>query len=91
MWLTFLYVVGAIFVAIAGVLSGGIFTLILVPLAVIAAVLAIGYAMWGYASGAGSQQEVEDSIGDPLPHSGHRNVPPRPSTPDELVDARQRQ
>ena len=35
MWLAFLVIFGAIFVVIAGVLSGGIFTIVLVPLAVI--------------------------------------------------------
>jgi mannose/fructose/N-acetylgalactosamine-specific phosphotransferase system component IID len=91
MWLALLFVIVGVFIAIAGVLTGGIFTLILVPLAVIGVIAAVVYTMWGYASGAGTQQEVEASMGDPLPHSNHANVPARPNTPDELVDARQHQ
>jgi hypothetical protein len=90
MWLGLLGIVIAVFVAIAGVLTGGIFTIVLVPLAVIAIVGTVVYAMWGYAAGAGTQQEAE-SLGDPLPHSEHTNAAPRPNTPDELVNARQRQ
>jgi flagellar basal body-associated protein FliL len=90
MWLGLLGIVIAVFVAIAGVLTGGIFTIILVPLAVIAIVATVVYAMWGYAAGAGTQQEAE-SLGDPLPHSEHTNAALRPNTPDELVNARQRQ
>jgi hypothetical protein len=90
MWLAILFFLGAVFVAVAGVLTGGIFTLVLVPIAVIAVVSAIGYAGWGYLKGGGTQQEVESARSDPLPHSGHSNVPARPNTPDELVDARQR-
>jgi hypothetical protein len=89
MWLVFLFFVGAIFVVIAGVLSGGIFTLVLVPIAIVAIVSGIAYAGWGYLKGAGTQQEVESAMEDPLPHSGHSNVPSRPNTPDDLVNARQ--
>jgi mannose/fructose/N-acetylgalactosamine-specific phosphotransferase system component IID len=89
MWLAFLFIFGAIFVAIAGVLTGGIFTLVLVPIAIIAIVTAIVYAGLGYSKGAGTQQEVESAMSDPLPHSGHSNMPSRPNTPDDLVDARQ--
>ncbi len=38
MWLSFLFFIVALFILAAGVLSGGIFTLVLVPLAVIIAV-----------------------------------------------------
>jgi mannose/fructose/N-acetylgalactosamine-specific phosphotransferase system component IID len=88
MWLALIFVVGAIFVAIAGILTGGIFTLILVPLAIVAVVSAVAYTSLGYLRGAGTQQEVESAGTDPLPHTHHNNVPPRPTTPDELVDAR---
>lgn len=88
MWLALLFFLGALFVAVAGVLSGGIFTIILVPLAVIAVIGAIAYTALGYAGGAGSQQEVEAARSDPLPHSEHQNVAPAPNTPDDLVDAR---
>jgi hypothetical protein len=89
MWLAFFFFFGAAFVAIAGILSGGIFTLVLVPIAAIAVLSGIAYVAWGYAGGAGSQQEVESAMSEPLPHSDHSNVPAPPNTPDDLVDARQ--
>ena len=88
MWLAFLFFVVAVFVAIAGVLSGGVFTIILVPVAVIAIIGGIVYSALGVAAGAGTQQEVEEARSQPLPHSGHSNVAARPTTPTEIADAR---
>lgn len=89
MWLAFIFIFGAIFVIIAGILSGGIFTIVLVPLAVLALAGWVLYAAFGYyASSTGARGRREDA---PLPHSGHSNTASRPATPDELVDARQQQ
>ena len=94
MWLAVVLIVAIVFMVIAGILSGGIFTIILVPLAAITAISGFAYAVWARASGAASQQQAEvtaDSVPDPLPHSAHRNLAPAPSTPDQLVDARRQQ
>jgi hypothetical protein len=94
MWLAVVLILAIVFMVIAGILSGGIFTIVLVPLAGIAAVTGLAYAMWARATGAGSQQEAEvtaDSVPDPLPHSEHSNAPAAPDTPGQLVDARRRQ
>lgn len=90
MWLSFLFFIVALFILAAGVLSGGIFTLVLVPLAVIIAVAVIGYGMWARAAG-GSATPAHSGVGDPLPGSNHQNTAATPATPDDLVDARQQQ
>lgn len=91
MWLALFVIVGAIFVAVAGILTGGIFTIILVPLAVIALFAWAGYSALGYLNTSATPQTEAETGAAPLPHSDHRNAPARPATPDELVDARQRQ
>jgi hypothetical protein len=88
MWLAFFVIFGAIFVIIAGILSGGIFTIILVPLAVVALIA------WGVYSAAGyfaTSMSPQSRQGGSLPHSDHTNTASRPTTPDEFVDARQHQ
>ncbi len=89
MWLSFVFFLLLVVVVIGGVLLGGVFTIVLVPIAVLVVVAAIGYGMW--ARSAGAKTTSEEGPGDPLPHSGHRNTAPRPATPDELVDARRQQ
>jgi hypothetical protein len=92
MWLVLFVIVGAIFVVAAGVLSGGIFTIILVPLAVVALVAWLGYSALGcYGSSMTSPSETPSEATESLPHSDHTQVPSRPATPDEYVDARQHQ
>jgi hypothetical protein len=91
MWLAFIFIFGAIFVIVAGILSGGIFTIILVPLAVIAFLSWVVYAAFAYYAGASSSSPDSPSQVAALPHSYHDNTVPRPTTPDELVDARQQQ
>jgi len=89
MWLymiaAFLLVVGII----GGIVSGGIFTIVVLPLGVI--VLAAGAAagMWSRSAGASAHGDVTEIEPRPLPHSNR----PQPGThgtssPDELVDAR---
>jgi hypothetical protein len=93
MWLGVVLILAIAFMVVAGVLSGGIFTIVLVPLAVVVAVTGLGYAMWARATGAASPQEAQvsaDSVPDSLPHSGHSNAAAAPNTPDQLVDARRR-
>jgi hypothetical protein len=91
MWLTFPVALLVVLFIIGAIVGGGIFTIVLVPIAVIMIVAAVGFSMWNRAQSQGSGRSHKAQTGDPLPHSGHRNVAPSPSTPDDLVDARQQQ
>jgi hypothetical protein len=91
MWLAFPLIFALVFALIGGVLLGGVFTLVLVPLVIVIAVSAFGYAIWARAAGAAGSKEQPGTAGEPLPHSSHQNAPAAPATPDELVDARQKQ
>jgi hypothetical protein len=81
----------AILVIIGGIFSGGIFTIILVPLAVIAVVSAIGYAGLGHAAGV----DKPNKRGPDRKPIRRKGVEPGtngdvPVTPDEYVDALQK-
>jgi hypothetical protein len=75
---------------VGGVVMGGVFTLVLVPLAIVAALSAIAYLSLARASGANPAVEQKPDNG-PLPHSEHVDTASAPRSPDDLVDARQRQ
>lgn len=84
----FLFAVGII----GGVASGGIFTLIFIPLGVIMVIVAVLTGMWhrsqqGAAGGETEGSKVEQA---PLPHTPAQAIP-RPTTPEELADARRAQ
>jgi len=87
MWLYIFIVPLAIIMLVGGLLAGGIYTIVFLPIAVIIAVAAVLYTMWGSRT---SRETVPSEREDvrPLPHSGHGNTAPTPSTPDQLVDAR---
>lgn len=91
MWL-YLLIVALVVIAIAGgVLLGGVFTIILIPLAVIALVSALAYAL---AAGAARQQaNAEGASGSGQPVTGRRQTqaPTAPSSPESLADARRSQ
>lgn len=90
MWLSFLFFFVVLFALAGGVLLGGVFTLVLVPLGILAGVGAITYAIWGRASSANATTD-DGVINEPLPHSAHQNTASAPATPGELLDARQQQ
>ena len=90
------YVTGLflLFVGIAGsIVSGGIFTIVLIPLALVALVSAVLHSMAlrkaDDRAGGGSQRSPSGP--KPLPSSDHSNVSPAPNTPEELVEARRQQ
>jgi hypothetical protein len=74
---------------IGGVASGGIFTIIFIPLGVIMVIVAVLAGMWTRASQGSSGGETEGSKAEPPPL---RHTPPQgapaPTTPEELADAR---
>lgn len=90
MWLSFPTLLFVVLALIGAVIGGGVFTLVLVPVAVLLMLAAIVYSMWMRSSKPGeTPQGGRDETA--LPHSEHRNTAPAPATPDQLVDARQKQ
>jgi hypothetical protein len=90
MWL---YLVALVFVILGvagGVASGGIFTIILVPLGLIVAASAFMYASAGRSAqrSTGGETEAAPSTNRPLPHSPQRDSGHVPTTPERLADAR---
>jgi hypothetical protein len=90
MWLYIIALVLLIFGLVGGVLTGGIFTIVFIPLGIIAVVSAIAYGAWGRAAQGrqGADTDATPSTGEPLPASQHRNTAAPPSTPEQLADAR---
>jgi hypothetical protein len=88
MWLIFGVAVIAIFAVVGGSVAGGVYTIVLIPLAVIAFVAAVAY---GYLTG-GAQRAAEGgsrrSRPAPPPTAQQDSSPSAPSSPGELVDAR---
>jgi hypothetical protein len=84
----FLVLVGII----GGLASGGIFTIIFIPLGAMMLVVAVLLGMWHRAQEARAGGQTQGSKVDPAPL---RHTPPQgaptPSTPEELVDARRAQ
>jgi hypothetical protein len=90
MYLLLFIVFIAILVIVGGIFSGGIFTIILVPLAVIAVVSAVAYTGLGRAAGLDEKPPTPEK--KPIRRKG---VEPGtngdvPVTPDEYVDALQK-
>jgi hypothetical protein len=77
---------------IGGVASGGIFTLIFIPLGIIMLVVAVLAGMWTRSrqGAAGGQTEGTKAEQAPLRHTRPQGTP-RPTTPEELTDARRAQ
>lgn len=81
----FLLLVGII----GGVASGGIFTLIFIPLGFVMLIVAIVMGMWhrGQQGAAGGQTEASKTEQKPLRHTPPQGAP-TPATPEDLADAR---
>ncbi len=90
MWFYPLLIVLVILAIVGGTLAGGVFTLVLIPLAVVVAVSAIVYAMWGRATEAraGGATDATTAKAEPLPHRRERPSGRAPTSPDALADAR---
>jgi hypothetical protein len=87
MWLIFFVVPLAIIMLIGGLLAGGIFTIVFLPLALIIAAVTVGFTMYGRSQRRPTLPSERGTTA-PGPGGGLSNTPPRPSTPDDLVDAR---
>ena len=93
MWFYPLLLVLVVLGIVGGTLAGGVFTLVLIPLAVIVAVSAIVYAMWGRAveANAGGSTEATTTKTEPLPHHRQRPTGRAATSPEGLADARRQQ
>lgn len=90
MWLLTLGLPIIVLIIVGSILLGGIWTIILVPLMVIVAVVA---GIWTFGRAQRHRERIpgEREPIRPLPHTGHVNTPGGPSTPGDLVDARRGQ
>jgi hypothetical protein len=93
MWL---YLIGGALLVIGlvgGVLTGGIFTIVLIPVGAIALVSAIGYGMWARAqqARAGGSTEAAEAPERPLPHRMPGSSGRARTSPERLADARRAQ
>jgi hypothetical protein len=77
----------ALILIVAGLLLGGAWAFVFIPIAVIVVLGGGGFTL------ARASRHRETIPGErepirPLPHTGHANTAAAPSTPDQLVDAR---
>lgn len=88
MWLLVVIAFLGLLAIVGGTLAGGIFTIVLIPLAVIAFVTVVGYSYFGGA--AERRASGERSRGRPPapPTAQQPSSVARPSTPEDLADAR---
>ena len=91
MWLGLMLAIIIVLALVASIFSGGIFTIVVLPLAVVIAFVVMIVAAWGRGSARSKDPPRESAGRAPLPHSGHSNTAPAPTTPDQLVDARRAQ
>lgn len=89
MWLSILALVLLLFGIIGSVLSGGIFTIVLIPLGIIALITAAVVGGFGAAAQDrhGASPDARSSTPRPLP-TEHSNARSSPSGPEDLADAR---
>jgi hypothetical protein len=86
--IAFLVVLGVV----GGIFGGGIYTLVLVPIAVIAALTAVVLALWGRAlEGSGNPEGEARRRNRPLPHREPSSPSHVPTSPDRLIDERRAQ
>lgn len=86
MWLFWFILPLAIVMVIGGLLAGGIFTIVFLPLALI--IIAIVFVSTAYGKSPRRRTLPRDESTVTGPSTGHVNVGPSPSSPGELTDAR---
>lgn len=85
MWLYLIALVLVIVGIVGGLLSGGIFTIVLLPLAAIVLLSGLGYSL--IARAAAEKAGAADA-GNPLPHQPERAPGHVTSSPERLADER---
>jgi hypothetical protein len=87
MWLYIFVLPLVVVMLIGGLLAGGIFTIVFLPLALLVVAVAIVFAMWGKSQRRPTLPSDRATTA-PEPGTGQTSMAARPNTPDELVDAR---
>jgi hypothetical protein len=90
MWLYMIALVLVVLGIVGGVASGGIFTIVLVPIGLIVAASAVFYGKLGHSATSQPGGEPQDSAAAnrPLPHTQERDSGHAPTSPERLADAR---
>jgi hypothetical protein len=90
MWLYMIAAAIAVIGIVVGFTGGGIFTIVLLPLAFIILVAGVLFGMVGRAQQGAEGQETNatHTTGRPLPHHRTPAAEPAPSSPEALADAR---
>jgi predicted lipid-binding transport protein (Tim44 family) len=90
MWFYWVLALGLALVLAGGIFFGGIYTLILVPIAVIAALVAIVSSAFAGAAKrqAGGDTDPRGGAGDQATRTSQTGSPKAPARPAELADAR---
>lgn len=75
---------------VGGTLLGGVFTIVLIPLAVIAVVSALTYALIAGSARQSAASETNPSkrSTSPATRTSQTGTPPAPTTPEQVADAR---
>lgn len=90
MWLFWFVLPLAIVLVIGGLLAGGIFTIVFLPIALIIIGMAIFFTMYGQSPHRRRLPRDQPTATDLGTGTGHANVAAPPSSPGELTDARRR-
>jgi hypothetical protein len=86
MWLALPLLLLIVLVLAGGLVVGGIYAIVLVPIAAIVLIGAVVYTMWDRASEPPNLRRERQGVA-PLPHTPGQNAQSSPSTPNEIVDA----
>jgi hypothetical protein len=93
MWFYPVLLALVILAIVGGTLAGGIFTIVLVPLAGIVLISAVVYSLWARAlqGSAGADTDASHTTDRPLPRHRRRPSGRAPSSPQRLADTRRQQ
>jgi hypothetical protein len=94
MWISWPVLLLAIAAIVGGVIGGGAFTIVLVPLAGIALVTALFAYIWARVTGTAGAGTTTKPIGrgaNALPRSGGNRGAHAPTSPERLADLRREQ
>ena len=90
MWVYLIVAALIVIGVVGGLTGGGIFTIVLIPLALIVLAASVLFSLWARAAQGSAGADVNDTHGSerPLPHSPQQQSAPAPSSPEALADAR---
>ncbi|MBV9003749.1 MAG: hypothetical protein JO181_03760 [Solirubrobacterales bacterium] len=93
MWLYLLVGLLVVLGIVGGILGGGIFTIVLLPLAlvVVASAVITGMVARSHERKAAGSTDATPTTGRPLPHDSSPSTGRVPTSPEGLVDARREQ